>query len=342
MRTPSATRFVLAAILLYPSHPSSFAQSAPIEPLKVKICDLVKEPARFAGQLVQFRSVYVSKFQWEGFVEEGCSAKIQVGAFHVFDELKPDQGEYAYTSANDDNTHPEQLDWKPIELPRPVHPQLDDNYRKFRQYADAKFKWQDGGVCQDCPLNRIEVTSIARFDYFKTQTVSVRANPQTKAFNYSAGDDPDAPLLRLVLQSIVDVSATPVDPSTYSTQKRRDVTLEEADALVTAFFKDRGNTTLPSFGLERYTDKYFPDFQFFQGIFDNPGGSFNLGFYAVDRMTGDVWNGVYCARANSPSLVKLQAAIRNRIGLTRDEYRDARRPGPMCEPGEKPPLEKAK
>jgi hypothetical protein len=266
----------------------------------------------------------------------------QVGVFHVLDNLKPEQGEYAFTTLSDDQTHPERLGWKPIEPPHPVHLKIDDNYRKFRQYADTKFKWPDGGVCQDCPLYRIEVTVIARFDYFETQTVSVRANPQTKAFSYSAGEDPNAPLLRFVLQSVVDVSATPVDSSTYSAPKRREVTLEEANALVMAFFKDRASTKLPSFGLEKFTDPYFPEFQFFQGFFDNPGGSVNLGSYAVDLKTGDVWNGVVCERAISPSLVKLQAAIRNRIGLSRDEYRKIRRAGPMCDPDEKPPVEKAK
>jgi hypothetical protein len=342
MRAGSAIRLFLAAILFSRAHAFNFGQSMPIEPLKVKICELAMEPASFAGKLVQFRSEFISRFWWEGVADESCSAKIQLGVVHVFDDLKPEQGEYAFTTLSDDHSHPERLDWKPIELPRPVHLKLDDNYRKFRQYADAKFKWPDGGVCQDCPLYRIEVTAIARFDYFETQTVSVRANPQTKAFSYSAGDDPNAPLLRFVLQSIVDVSASPVNPSTYSTQKRRDVTLEEADALVTAFLKDRGNTKLPSFGLEKFTDVYYPEFQFFRGIFDNPGGSFNLGSYAVDRKTGDVWDGVVCERASSPSLVKLQAAIRNRIGLTRDEYRKARRPRPMCDPDEKPPVEKAK
>jgi hypothetical protein len=342
MRSPLAIRLLLAAFVLCQSHAATFGQSTPIDPLKVKICELVREPARFAGGFVQFRSEFVSRFQWEGVVDESCSAKIQVGVFHVLDDLKPEQGEYAFTTLSDDNTHPERLDWKPIELPRPVHLKLDDNYRKFRRYADTKFKWPDGGVCQDCPLYRIEVKAVARFDYFETQTVAVRANSQTKAFGNSAGDDPNAPLLRFVLQSIEDVSATPVDPATYSNQRQRDVTPEEADALVTAFFKDRGNTKLPSFGLEKYTNPYFPQFLCFQGIFDNPGGSVNLGFYAVDRKTGEVWDGVYCARASSPSLVKLQAAIRNRIGLARDEYRKERRPGPMCDPDEKPPLERAK
>ena len=342
MRTPSTIRLFLAVILLSRAHTFIFGQSAPIEPLKVKICDLVREPAHFEGRLVQVRAEFVSRFQWEGIVDESCSAKIQIGVYHVLDDLKPEQGEYAFTTLSDENTHPERLGWKPIEPPHSIHLKLDDNFRKFRQYADTKFKYPDGGVCQDCPLYRIEATVIARFDYFETQTVSVRPNPQTKSFSYSAGDSPNAPLFRFVLQSIVDVSATPVYPSTYSNRKRRDVTLEEADALVMAFFKDRGSTKAPGFELVKYTDPYSPEFHSFQGIFDNPGGSFNLGFYAVDRKTGDVWNGVVCERAISPSLVKLQVAIRNRIGLSKDEYRKIRRVGPMCEADEKPPVEKSK
>jgi hypothetical protein len=112
--------------------------------------------------------------------------------------------------------------------------------------------------------------------------------------------------------------------------------------LVTAFFKDRGSTKLRGFELDKFSDPYYPEYQFFQGIFDNPGGSVNLGHYAVDRKTGEVWDGVICSRVASPSLVKLQVAIRNRIGLTREDYRKARRPGPMCDVDEKPPVEKAK
>jgi len=339
----SGIRVVLLATLLFPlAHAVSIGQSTLVEPLKVTICELVRDPTRFAGSLVQFQSEFISRFQWEGVTDESCSAKIEVAVYHVFDDLKPEQGEYAFTTVKDDLTHPEQLEWKPIELPHPVQLKLDDHYQTLRQYADAKFKWPDGGYCKDCPLYRIKVTATARFDYFKTQTVSVRANPQTKAFSYSAGDDPNAPLLRFVLESIKDVSATPVDPSVYSNQGRRNVTLEEADALVTAFFKDRGSTKAPGFELDKYTDPYFPEFWSFQGIFDNPGGSVNLGFYAVDRKTGDVWDGVVCKRATSPSLRKLQLAIRNRIRLTTDEYRKIRRPGPMCDPDEKPRVEKAK
>jgi hypothetical protein len=245
-----------------------------------------------------------------------------VGAHHEYDDLKPEQGQYAFTTLDDDHTHPERLIWRPIE-PRPhIDLKQDDNYRAFRKYSEKKFKWPYGGRCQDCPLYRIIVTVDGRFDYFPTQTVSVRANPETKAFGYAAGD-PNVPLLRIVLQSVSDVAATPIDPSVYAVKKRRDVTLEEANELMTALFRGASG-----YALEEYEVKDYPGFQFFQAMGHDPLGHIH---YAVDRKTGEVWSGVACENLTSPSLKKLQTAIRTRIGLTTDEFLKVRRRGPECD-----------
>jgi len=222
---------------------------------------------------------------------------------------------------------------EPIPHTRPVHLKQDDDYRLFRKYADTKFRWPDGGACLDCPLYRITVTATGRFDHFESDTVAVRANPATKAFHYSGASE--APLSRFVLQSVSDVATMQIDPSLYAESKRRDLSLEEANDLVTTFLTGRGSTKRAAFGLEKYSNEHYPEFQFFQAIFDK-NGSFNLGHYAVDRKTGDVWNGVVCEQFTSASLLRLERAIRNRIGLTEEQYRKVQRPGPMCDPGEKP------
>jgi hypothetical protein len=297
--------------------------------IKTTLCELVKNPQKFNGKIIQFKAEYVSKFQWARFVDETCSAKLPVGVFHVLDDLKPWQGQYAFTTTAEDSIHPERLNWKPIAPPQRVELQNDENYRTFREYAGKTFRWPDGGSCLDCPLYRINVTATGRFDYFESQAVAVRANSAAEPANYSAGDS-NLPLLRLVLESISNVSATPIDAAVYSERKRREITLEEAHDLVTALMEEHANTKLPGFSLEKYADP-LPDFIGFQAVSDNPSGSFNLGFYAVDRRTGDVWNGVICKRVKSASLMRLQKRIRIRIGLTESDYRKARRPGPMCE-----------
>ena len=274
---------------------------------------------RLDGKLVEIRSEFVPRFRWEGFVDETCSAKVQVGARHL---LGGQVGQYAFFSLADDLTHPERLNWQPIEPRLRVDLRRDDNYRTFRKYSDTKFKWPDGGRCQDCPLYRILVTADGRFDYFASQNVALRANPTEKAVGISSSD---LPLLRFVLQSVLDVEATPIDPSVYSENKPRDVTLEEANELVRAFFRDHGES---SPDLDEYKVKDCPGFQFFQAVPDPPDGRIH---YAVDLRTGDVWDVSVCEKLTSTSMKKLQNAIRNRIGLTADEYRKIGRPGPFCE-----------
>lgn len=266
-----------------------FGQPSDGKRIKTTLCQLIKDTQRFNGRLVEIRGEFVSRFQWEGFVDETCSARIQVGAHGVFDDIM----------AQDGQRH------------LPVHPKQDHNYRTFRKYADTKFQWPDGGRCQDCPLYRILVTAHGRFDYFAGQTGGISGR--------------DLPLLRFALKSVSDVAATPIDPSVYSEKKARDVTLEEAHELVQAFLKDRA---VRDYVLEKYQVKGYPGFQFFQALPDPSTGQIH---YAVDRKTGEVWDGVFCENLTSPSLNKLQEAIRTRIGLTPDQFRKLRRRGPHCD-----------
>ena len=312
----------------------TFGQSPLNAPITTTLCELLEEPALFNGKIVQFRAEFVSKFQWEGFVDETCSAKLQIGVYHPLDNLTPEQGQYAFTKTADDNEHPERLNWKPIPRTPPVHLKQDGDYKAFRNYADSKFRWPDGGICQDCALYRVTMTATGRFDHFESDTVAVSGNPPTITAQYSAYLN--APLSRFVLQSVSDVATTPIVPSVYTEAKGRDLSLEETNDLVTTFLKGRGTTRAPGFQLVPYDDnQYYPEFQFFQAIFANPNpiGSFNLGHYAVDRKTGDVWDAVRCDHLTSRSLTKLQSAIRQRIGLTQEAYRKLQRDGPMCEPG---------
>jgi hypothetical protein len=276
-----------------------FGQPKTSGPIRTSLCELAREPERFNDKLVEIRSEFVSRFQWEGFVDEACSAKIQVSAYGVFDHL----------GAQDGQTH------------LPVRPKQDHNYRALRKYADTKFNWPDGGRCQNCPLYRILVTADGRFDYFASQTVAAETNPAEKALGTSSGD---LPLPRFVLQSVSDVAATAIDPSVYFEKKSRDVTLEEAHEMMTRFIRDRRSS---GFSLEPYEVEGYPGVQFFQVLGDDPIGEIH---YAVDLKTGEVWAEASCQTMTSPSLKKLQSAIRTRIGLT-EEFRRVRPRMPGCD-----------
>ena len=66
---------------------------------------------------------------------------------------------------------------------------------------------------------------------------------------------------------------------------------------------------------------------------DSTRGVLQVGYYAVDRKTAEIWSAVACQEISSPTLAQFQVALRKHIGLTNTEYRKLRKPGPFCEPG---------
>ena len=86
-------------------------------------------------------------------------------------------------------------------------------------------------------------------------------------------------------------------------------------------------------------DMGYKQFYFFMAVLGTSSrevgevGVLQVRYYAVNRKTGDVWNSVICQRITSPSLRKLQAALRKSIGLTDMEYRKIKGQGPLCEGG---------
>ena len=109
-----------------------------------------------------------------------------------------------------------------------------------------------------------------------------------------------------------------------------EISQDGAHNLLTAFLK------LPDGDVLKSGDMGYKQFHFFMAILGTSSGEvgvLQVRYYAVDRQTGDVWNSVICQRITSPSLRKLQAALRKSIGLTDMEYRKIKRQGPLCECG---------
>ena len=112
---------------------------------------------------------------------------------------------------------------------------------------------------------------------------------------------------------------------------RRPVRIDEARALVLRALKGSPAIRLRGFALEDIEGSSNKQFYVFEGQWNNPdAGSIVAGHYAVDAKTGDVWNALACEEFTSHELGKLQATIRKRIGLSDEEYRQLRRPGPGC------------
>src|ERR1035441_2243234 len=124
-----------------------FGQANPDEAIKTTLCELVRTPEQFNGKMVQFRAEYVSDLQRTSFEDEKCGAVVAVGVSHIFDELKPGVGQYAYTEIADEQSdefkHFDRLPWKTIEQPITVHLLKNENYEEFRKFVDAKYRSEE-------------------------------------------------------------------------------------------------------------------------------------------------------------------------------------------------------
>ncbi len=114
------------------------------------------------------------------------------------------------------------------------------------------------------------------------------------------------------------------------------ITPSETDELLRAAVAANNPSALklPGFEFEppyQLPDKYYPRFHIYEAIWDPPAGSVNIGFYALDPLTLDVWNGVICEEIKSPKLASIQRRIRAQIGLSNAEYKRLRVTGPECQ-----------
>jgi hypothetical protein len=108
------------------------------------------------------------------------------------------------------------------------------------------------------------------------------------------------------------------------------VSLDDAKALVRAALPSK-TKQLPKFEIEGGDDPTYPHFYVFQALWaGTPNGSVVVGIYAVDKETVDVWNApAACVEMSTPALHELQAKVRSRMGLSRDEYRKKKRRCPL-------------
>jgi hypothetical protein len=139
-------------------------------------------------------------------------------------------------------------------------------------------------------------------------------------------------MLRPILALMIAVLTGAAFGQTSSGVKRRNVTLEEASDLVYVYLKSVG-CTRNMCSVDQIHDPYWPGFYSFSAMWPNQYGS---RYFKVDPLTGDLWDGVACGGFTSPSLARLQYAIRKRIGLSDEEYKKTPSNAPMCEAGQKP------
>ena len=134
-----------------------------------------------------------------------------------------------------------------------------------------------------------------------------------------------SPVSRWALVAVLSLTFTPA-----AFAESRELTVSEAKDLVFAAL-DPAAQKLPNLRTDSNNDPSAPDFYGFDVTFENHTGSPVVGFYAVNRRTGDVWRLVVCRSVTSPALERLQKTLRTKMHTSAQDLRESRLKKP-CEP----------
>ena len=187
-------------------------------PIQTTLCELMARPRDFNGKMVRVGATVTSRLEWGGVTDSTCSASLLLDRDGFV--LTGLTGEYAFLRFISDLRHPKSLQWRPIELPPPVRLNQDITYRKFQSYTQQRMRRGDGRVCSECPLFRVTATFVGRFDHLESQFVAVRASRKASPVPQLAGfGHLNASLSRLVLESVSDVAAEPIDLRIYGLER---------------------------------------------------------------------------------------------------------------------------
>ncbi|MGD0798232.1 MAG: hypothetical protein ABR910_10955 [Acidobacteriaceae bacterium] len=134
--------------------------------------------------------------------------------------------------------------------------------------------------------------------------------------------------MKEVLISAILLSGICFDPVWAQSPPQLSVTEARQFALAALSAKQK---RMPGFGLDIDPSANEPLYVFnatWQGL---PDGSVEIGFYAVDPVTGTVWNAVMeCEQVTTPKLRELQANWIKYSGFTKSKLLKFRAPGPQC------------
>jgi len=104
------------------------------------------------------------------------------------------------------------------------------------------------------------------------------------------------------------------------------MTIEDATNLVYEVVRVHN----PQAEIVRRTDKYDPDFFYFEVVVPNRVASPIVGHFAINPWTADVWNPASCEQVNSPSLGKMQRSLRAKLHLSEGDYKRLKSRKPIC------------
>jgi hypothetical protein len=186
-------------------------------PIQTSLCEIAQNPEKFDGNMVQVRATMLTGFEASLLMDRTCEARVWF-AYGDSKQEPETATEYALMDSFADLKHPERLEWRPIQgVDRPfVAIQADSEFKKLDAYLSKEFKSTKRHMCISCPLYSVTATFIGRLDSADRKLKALRGK-DTKVIRIggSGFGHLNSWNQQLVMQSVKDIHATPIDPAIY-------------------------------------------------------------------------------------------------------------------------------
>jgi len=199
-------------------------------PIKTTLCEVKREPDRFNGKLIQVRARMFAVFEYSNLIDDSCDMRtwLSWGDQPIVSDKYGNEVavEFAYMKSRSELKHPERLNWFAVGKP-PITLMESDSSRTAEQFLEQFYpSAADLTVCpQFCPKYKVLATVTGRFDFISKRrlmavrevaTGRVEVWEKANGFGHLGVSDS-----KLVLQSVSDVVAEPIDRSVYSKKNGR-------------------------------------------------------------------------------------------------------------------------
>ena len=237
---PMWSRLFAIGLIVLPG--VGLAQTKPEQPIHTTLCEILKTPDQFNFKMVQFRATIHVGFEASWLSDASCPASVHY-TFEGDSFTTGHEGEeYAFVPVvrdprNESRIIPSpdldftfdplnplspkwKLHWKPVTTAPSVAVEQDAAFEKMWKYLNQRVPYSNGKRCFDCPLYEVTVTVVGRFDHKDSPMVAFRSSDAgIVIYQFGGFGHLGAALSQIVVQSVSDVVAKPIDPSVYEKKK---------------------------------------------------------------------------------------------------------------------------
>jgi len=180
------------------------------------VCDVLENPANYNGKIVRIKGTVAASLDRFAIEGTGCGQRINDIWLSYPEGTKAKSGPVAVVELLPAHNYNEALD---ATQRKPVTLDKSKDFKEFDSLLSAQFK--ENSMCVACTKNKVSATLVGRID--SVGGAGWTRDKDHRVVSWSGFGNLNAYAARMVLQSVSDVTAQPIDYSKAAAETKSDV-----------------------------------------------------------------------------------------------------------------------